>query len=133
MLSLHEHSALDFPLLILHKHSRFHFCFLILHKRSRFHFCFLILHKRSRFHSCLLILHKCARLHSWGGDIAQWQSAGILIGKLQVWFQAGKFSSPGSTFCADSKFRQYPFHPYVTAVAQKRYNCSTKSTGSRLG
>ena len=31
---------------------------------------------------------------------------------------AGEFSSPGSTFCADS-FR-YPFHPRVTAVARKR-------------
>ena len=31
---------------------------------------------------------------------------------------AGEFSSPGSTFCADS-FR-YPFHLRVTAVARKR-------------
>ena len=31
---------------------------------------------------------------------------------------AGEFSSPWSTFCADS-FR-YPFHPRVTAVARKR-------------
>ena len=31
---------------------------------------------------------------------------------------AGEFSSPGSTFCADS-FR-YPVHPRVTAVARKR-------------
>ena len=31
---------------------------------------------------------------------------------------AGEFSSPGSTFCADS-FR-YPFHSSVTAVARKR-------------
>ena len=31
---------------------------------------------------------------------------------------AGEFSSPGSTFCADS-FR-YPFHPRVTAVARKK-------------
>ena len=30
----------------------------------------------------------------------------------------GEFSSPGSTFCADS-FR-YPFHSRVTAVARKR-------------
>ena len=32
---------------------------------------------------------------------------------------AGEFSSPGSTFCADSNF-WYPFHPRVTAVARKR-------------
>ena len=31
---------------------------------------------------------------------------------------AGEFSSPGSTFCADS-FR-YPFYPRVTAVARKK-------------
>ena len=29
---------------------------------------------------------------------------------------AGEFSSPGSTFCADS----YPFHPRVTTVARKK-------------
>ena len=31
----------------------------------------------------------------------------------------GEFSSPGSTFCADSYFR-YPFHPRVTTVARKK-------------
>ena len=31
---------------------------------------------------------------------------------------AGEFSSPGSTFCADSYFG--PFHPRVTAVARKK-------------
>ena len=44
---------------------------------------------------------------------------------------AGEFSSPGSTFCADS-FR-YPFHPRVTAVARKRsrsfcQKCSWQAT-----
>ena len=32
---------------------------------------------------------------------------------------AGEFSSPGSTFCADSYFR-YPFHARVTTVARKK-------------
>ena len=32
---------------------------------------------------------------------------------------AGEFSSPGSTFCADSYFR-YPFHPRVTTVAREK-------------
>ena len=43
---------------------------------------------------------------------------------------AGEFSSPGSTFCADS-FR-YPFHPRVTAVARKRPGHSAQSAGGRL-
>ena len=43
---------------------------------------------------------------------------------------AGEFSTPGSTFCADS-FR-YPFHPRVTAVARKDLGHSAKSAGGRL-
>ena len=44
---------------------------------------------------------------------------------------AGEFSSPGSTFCADSYFR-YPFHPRVTTVARKKSRHSAKSAGGRL-
>ena len=45
---------------------------------------------------------------------------------------AGEFSSPGSTFCADSYLR-YPFHPgRVTAVARKKSGHSAKSAGGRL-
>ena len=45
---------------------------------------------------------------------------------------AGEFSSPGSTFSADSYFG-YPFHPRVTAVARKKIPVILqKSAGGRL-
>ena len=44
---------------------------------------------------------------------------------------AGEFSSPGSTFCAES-FR-YPFHPRVTAIARKQnLGHSARSAGGSL-
>ena len=57
-----------------------------------------------------------------------------MIERSWVWIpagEAGEFSSPGSTFCADS-FR-YLFHPRVTAVAcNKNPGHSAKSAGGRL-
>ena len=44
---------------------------------------------------------------------------------------AGEFSSPGSTFCADS-LSQYPFHPQVTAVARKRPRSLSESLGGSI-
>ena len=48
-------------------------------------------------------------------------SAWLMIERSWVWVWegvVGEFSSPGSTFCANSFW--YPFHPCVTAVAHKR-------------
>ena len=43
--------------------------------------------------------------------------------------EAGEFSSPGSTFCADSYFG-VRFHPCVTAIKDPGH--SAKSAGGRL-
>ena len=53
----------------------------------------------------------------WGVGIAQWLEAGLMIKGLRVWIPAGaagEFSSPRSTFCADSYFSVHsppPPHP----------------------
>ena len=56
-----------------------------------------------------------------GAGIAQWSERWTHDRKSRVRIPAGaagKFSFPGSTFCADSFW--YPFHPHATTVAHKR-------------